>query len=73
MSRIIFKTYHEPCPDDQMHQIFKKLPVVQIVEDLYHQLEAYQHNEWPLNMPVKDGDPFAWWRNHSNHPNRCVL
>ena len=66
-------TRHETHPDDRMHPIFTELSAVRIVEDLRHQLEAYWHNEWPFDTPVKDGDPLTWWRNLSDHPHGRVL
>jgi hypothetical protein len=60
-------------PDERTHPIFKELSVAQMVEDLRHQLEAYWQNEWPFNMPLKDADPFTWWRSLSDHPHARVL
>jgi hypothetical protein len=63
------KTHHE----EHMHPIFTELSPAQIIEDLRHQLEAYWHNEWPFDIPVKDGNPLAWWKSLGKHVHACIL
>ena len=60
-------------PDDHMHPLFKELSVAEIVEELCHQLEAFWHNEYPFNTPVKDGNPLVWWRCFGDHNHAHVL
>ena len=56
-----------------MHPIFREMDAAQIVDDLSHQMEAYWRNEYPFNIPVKDGNPLAWWKSLSEHVHGHVL
>ena len=44
----------EAYPNDCMHHIFRDMDAAQIMDDLHRQIEAYWHNEYPFNIPVKD-------------------
>jgi hypothetical protein len=63
----------EAHPNDHMHPIFREMDAAQIVVDLRHQIEAYWRNEYPFNIPVKDGNPLAWWKSLSEHVHGRVL
>ena len=63
----------EAHPDDRKHPIFREMDAAQIMDNLHHQMEAYWHNEYPFNIPVKDGNPLAWWKSLGEHVRGHVL
>jgi hypothetical protein len=50
-----------------MHLIFREIDAAQITDDLCHQMEAYWHNKYLFNIPVKDGNSLAWWKSLSKN------